>query len=315
MAQKKSKSALYSTEMLLALALFAIGGWQLYIAWDNPRHVGYIPSGSLLMTGSTACAWLIWIRRGSQRSTLLPIMLVLSSSILVEHILKWQAKEESPAWTAANGILVTLMLAAMIAEKITHRKLLVLEAACEAKFFEQEDRLLLAREVPTGTHSVERRPMMSEQHLLPLTKRQVHYSFMRPGEFGMSILLIGMTAFRFQSAYSLHLNELQRVSWLGGAVLSLLCMIWYVWLRRRRRHLCDDSGELMIALFTPITFTTICDQLADNNLRRGWLLDLGYFLLLSYFGFRVWKAPQTARELADKYDTCEAKDFTDQGGL
>ncbi|WP_377165912.1 hypothetical protein [Prosthecobacter fluviatilis] len=157
--------------------------------------------------------------------------------------------------------------------------------------------------------------MMIKQHQPPVTTRRPHYSFMRPGEFGMSILLIGMTAFRFQSAYSLHLNELQRVSWLGGAVLSLLCMIWYVWLRRRRRNVCDDSGELMIALFTPITFTTICDQLADDILRRGWLFDLGYFLLLTYFAFRVWKAPQTAREFAAKYDACEAKDFTDQGGL
>ena len=157
--------------------------------------------------------------------------------------------------------------------------------------------------------------MMSEQFLPPVTKRLPHYSFMRPGEFGNSILLLGMTAFRFQSAFSLQLNGLQWISWLGGAVLSLLDLIWYVWLRHRRRHVCEDSGEMMIALFIPITFTTICDQLADSMYHRGWLLDLGYLLLLFYFGFRVWKAPHAARKLEAKYSACEAKDFTDQGGL
>lgn len=131
----------------------------------------------------------------------------------------------------------------------------------------------------------------------------------------MSIFLIVMAVTRFQFLYSLKLSGLQRISWLGGAVLSLLCLIWYVWLRHKRRHVCDDSGELFIALFIPMTFTNICDQLSDGMFHRGWLLDLGFSLMLSYFGFRVWKAPQAARELAAKYDACEAKDFTDQGGL
>ena len=156
---------------------------------------------------------------------------------------------------------------------------------------------------------------MPEPHLSPPAKRQPHYSFMRPGDFGMFIILIVMTVFRFQSAYSLQLTNMQRISWLGGAILSLLCLIWYVWLRRRRRQVCDDSGELLIALFIPMTFTNICDQLGDHMFHRGWLLDLGYILLLSYFGFRVRKAPQAARELAARNDACEAKDFTGQGGL
>ena len=131
----------------------------------------------------------------------------------------------------------------------------------------------------------------------------------------MSIFMTGMTAFRFQAAYSLQLTSLQRISWLGGAVLSLLCLIWYVWLRHKRRHVCNDSGELMIALFIPMTFTSICDQLGDGMFNRGWLLDLGYLLMLSYFGFRVWKAPRTVREQEAKDSARETKDFTDQGGL
>jgi hypothetical protein len=157
--------------------------------------------------------------------------------------------------------------------------------------------------------------MMSKQFLPPVTKRQPHYSFMRPGEFVTSIILIVMTALRFQTAYSMELSHLKQVSWLGGAVLSLLGLIWYVWIRHRRRHLCDDSGEVLIALFIPMTFTIICDQLADNMIHRGWLYDSGLLLLIAFLAYRVWKAPQTARELAAKYDACEAKGFTDQGGL
>lgn len=156
---------------------------------------------------------------------------------------------------------------------------------------------------------------MSEQLIPPVTERRPHYSFMRPGDFGMSIFLFGMTTFRFHSAYSLKLKGLHQVSWLGGAVLSLLCLIWYTWLRRRRRHVCDDSGELMIALFAPMTFTMICDQLADSIFHRGWLLDSGFLLLLVYYGYRVWKAPHVARDLEAKLATCETKNFTDQGGL
>jgi hypothetical protein len=50
-------------------------------------------------------------------------------------------------------------------------------------------------------------------------------------------------------------------------------------------------------------------------IHRGWLYDSGLLLLIAFLAYRVWKAPQTARELAAKYDACEAKDFTDQGGL
>lgn len=156
---------------------------------------------------------------------------------------------------------------------------------------------------------------MTKQHQPSVTHRQPHFSFMRPGEFVTSIMLIGMTALRFHTAYSMKLSHLKEISWLGGAVLSLLCLIWYVWIRHRRRHLCDDSGEVLIALFIPMTFTIICDQLADNKIHLGWLYDSGLLLLIAFMGYRVWKAPQMAREFASKYDACEAKDFTDQGGL
>ncbi len=132
----------------------------------------------------------------------------------------------------------------------------------------------------------------------PTSERQPHYSFLRPGDFVKFILLIGMTALRFQSAYPLKLDVPRLVSSLGGAVVSLLGLIWYTWLRRKRRHLCEDSGEFIIAaLFAPIAFTSVCEQWAEGMFHRGWLLDLGYLLSLTYFGYLVWKAPKVAKEM------------------
>lgn len=145
--------------------------------------------------------------------------------------------------------------------------------------------------------------------------RQPYYSFLRPGDFIMSAFLLGMTVFRFHSSFTLKLDHSQTVCWFGGASLSLLCLMWFVWLRHRRRHLCDDAGELMIALFLPMTFTGICDQATNGMLHRGWLLDSGYFLLLLYFGVRIWRAPHIARELQAKDAACEVRDFSNQGGL
>lgn len=145
--------------------------------------------------------------------------------------------------------------------------------------------------------------------------RQPYYSFLRPGDFAMSIFLLGMTVFRFHSSFMPGLNRDQTIWSFGGATLSLLSLTWFVWLRYRRRHLCDDAGELIIALFLPITFTVISDHVTSGVLHRGWWPDLGYPLLLLYFGFRVWRAPQKARELQAKDAACEVRDFTNQGGL
>jgi hypothetical protein len=142
MTQKKSSfTAPNGFEMLLVVLLFYHGGWQMNIAWDNPRHVGWIPSGTLLTIGSMACAWLIWQRRGAQRSTIVPMILVMNSSDLVKGILEWRAKKEGAEWPTTYCIFVALILALMIAEEINHRKQVALEAACESKIFSMEDSL------------------------------------------------------------------------------------------------------------------------------------------------------------------------------
>ena len=144
---------------------------------------------------------------------------------------------------------------------------------------------------------------------------QPHYSFLRPVDFVISLFLLSVAVSRLHSSFTLTLNHDQTICWFGGATVSLLCLTWFVWIRHKRRHLCDDAGEVMIALFLPMTFTSICDQVTRGMLHRGWLLDSGYFLLMLYFGFRVWKAPHQAREQQAKDTACEVRDCTNQGGL
>ena len=141
MPKKKLKPAIDAIEILSVITLFALGGWMLQMNWRNPLHVGWIPSGSLLMAGGIACAWLIWIRRGTERATLLPILVVLNSSSLVEHIFKWQAREEDFGWTMGYSLLIVLILAGTISEEIAHRNAAAKDATRELKLFAQEDRL------------------------------------------------------------------------------------------------------------------------------------------------------------------------------
>lgn len=154
------------------------------------------------------------------------------------------------------------------------------------------------------------------KQLLPSARdRKPHYSFMRPGDFGMFIFLIGMTAFRFYSAFTSDRTGLNKAAWHGGAILSLLLVIWFVWIRVRRRHLCAESGELMIASFGPLFFTDICGHIADGLFHWSWLLDFGFLAALFYFAYQVWRAPKIALELEARLNACETKDFTEQGGV
>lgn len=156
---------------------------------------------------------------------------------------------------------------------------------------------------------------MLKQMMPPPCGHQQRESFMRHGDLGMSFFLAALVAYRFYSAFTLNLAGLQVTSWFGGAVLSLLGVVWFVWIRIRRRHLGDDSGEFMVAIFGPHAFTSIVDHVAEGWFHRSWLLDLGLLMIPLYFGHRVWRAPRGAREHEARLAASETKNFGDQGGL
>lgn len=144
---------------------------------------------------------------------------------------------------------------------------------------------------------------MTEPASNPYSPRQPHYSFLRPGDFVRFLFLIGITTSLFQ--LSLKVNGILLVPRLGGAVVSLLCLAWFTWLRHARRHLCKNSGEFMFAAFTPVTFFMICEQWATDILYRCWPFDSAFLFLLSYFGYLVWQAPRRTRDIAKRKAVCE----------
>jgi hypothetical protein len=156
---------------------------------------------------------------------------------------------------------------------------------------------------------------MSEQTAPSIFRRQPHYSFMRPGDFLVFLFLVAFTVFRFHSALTLELSSKQQADWYGSAALQLVMTLLYARLRITRRHLCDDSGEILLAVLVPQGFSIAFREFTADGSPMGWPLVLGNLFLIPYFFYRVWKAPQTARELAAKEDACETRDFTEQGGL
>jgi hypothetical protein len=299
MLTKRSKSEFEYIDVLLVLALLAIGGWQMYMAWNNPRHVGWIPSATVSMIGSMACAWLIWKRRGTQRSSLLPIMLVLNSSILVEHILKWQAGEEGPVLTVVNGLLVAFLLWVMTSEEITHRKFLALEAAYDLKPFAPEQPSTSPFESPVISHGEERSPDLPEQATLHTFRRQPHYSFMRPMDFAWFVFLLIANAWILVSLWPLktHFH-----AWPVMMVIMPGATAWYAWIRSKRRNLCADSGELLLSVLIPQTFHLIYNQM--NHPNSELLLSTCVFaVLLPYIARQVWRAPGVAKKLEEDLAT------------
>jgi hypothetical protein len=147
MVKKKSRFAFSSIgafkcyEMLLAIFLFAHGGSKAHTGWDNPRHIGWIPSGAFLMIGGIACACLIWQRRGSRRATISTMLFFMSSSSLVQGVLKWRAKEEGAVWPTADCIFSVIFLSLIIWEEIIQRREVAKDSTRESKWFDEEDKI------------------------------------------------------------------------------------------------------------------------------------------------------------------------------
>lgn len=127
-------------ESMLAIFVFGQGAWMTHLGWNNLRYVGWIPSGAILMTGMIVCGYLVWRRRGTERSTLVPIMFTMQLAQFVEGILKWRAKEEGAVWPTVHCVLAVLFLALIVWEAITHRTEAAKDSTRESKWFDEEDR-------------------------------------------------------------------------------------------------------------------------------------------------------------------------------
>ena len=140
---------------------------------------------------------------------------------------------------------------------------------------------------------------MSKQ-LRPTSRlRQPHYSFMRPGDFLGFLFLIAFTVYRFYSAGRLELQPHQLVDRHAAAVLQLIMTIWYAWLRIRRRNICGQSGEMLLAVFVPQGFSMAAREMTHDHLSVGWTLATIHLLLLPFIAYQVWRAPKVARELEE----------------
>ncbi|MBN8418883.1 MAG: hypothetical protein J0L73_08215 [Verrucomicrobia bacterium] len=138
---------------------------------------------------------------------------------------------------------------------------------------------------------------MSEELTPPMRNRQPHYSFMRPGEFGMLMFFLAFTAWKFWSAFGLAKPYF--MEWITYAVVSLVITIWYGWIRSKRRHCCDDAGELLITLILPQAYSMAWKHCHASDNRLDWPLFWVYAALLVVMAYRVWQAPRIAKELEE----------------
>lgn len=142
--------------------------------------------------------------------------------------------------------------------------------------------------------------------LLPFSRRrQPHYSFMRPADFSGFVFLIAFTVYRFYSAWRLELKPHQLVDWHGSAVLQLLMTLWYAWIRMRRRNLCGQSGEMLLAIFVPQGFSMAVREITRDQLGLGWHLAAAHLLILPFIAYQVWRAPRLAKEFEEQMARAE----------
>jgi len=140
--------------------------------------------------------------------------------------------------------------------------------------------------------------MVEDLNPLPsFLKRQPHYSFMRPGDFIWFVLLLIFTAWKFWIPHDFpdpYFTEM-----LNFAIISLLALVWYAWIRIRRRNCCADAGELIIAVFLPQAYKIALEYLADKDGSVWGVSFWMYALFLPVVAYRVWNAPEVAKELED----------------
>ncbi len=137
-----SSAPLKILELVLVLfVFFVLGAWQMYMGWQNPDHVGWTTSGTILMTGMIGCTFLIWRRRKTNYSGTSAILFFMQLANAAEGFLKWQAHQKGATWPTVNCALAVVFLVLIFWQEKNRRKEADRDAACEFKIFEMEDRL------------------------------------------------------------------------------------------------------------------------------------------------------------------------------
>lgn len=137
---------------------------------------------------------------------------------------------------------------------------------------------------------------MSEHTATSTFRRQPHYSFMRPMDFGFFVCLLIFNAWLISGLGSTSSDHFK--AWAITAGVSMGTTVGYAWLRYRRRNLCADSGELLLSILIPQTFHMIYEQMNHPN---GELLISAclFAVLLPFIARQVWRAPSVAKKLEE----------------
>jgi hypothetical protein len=145
--------------------------------------------------------------------------------------------------------------------------------------------------------------MLKQQLLPPSRQRLSHYSFMRSGDFIWFIFLIVFSTWKLWSAFALA--ERFFTEWFSYALLSCALTAVYAWLRIRRRNICADSGELMIAIMLPQLYSNLWKCLYGDPGELGWGWIAFMTVLCAWLIYQVWRAPKIAREMEELWAAAE----------
>lgn len=137
---------------------------------------------------------------------------------------------------------------------------------------------------------------MSGQPTTSTFRRQPHYSFMRPVDFGFVVFLLLFDASLISSFW------LWSDSHWGQRLLMSVTLIsptlGYAWLRHRRRNVCADSGELVLSIIIPQAVFQIYSQIHEPQQARM-IPVLCLTPVLIILAWKVWRAPNVAKKLEE----------------
>ena len=144
---------------------------------------------------------------------------------------------------------------------------------------------------------------MLRQTTPPSRNRQPHYSFMRPRDFACFIFLILFATWQMFTAFTLAERFFPK--WMGCALMSCGLTAIYAWLRIRRRNICADSGEFLLAIMASQLVRPIWDHFLGVPDEFDWIWIALYGAICALLIYLIWRAPGITKELEDLRNAAE----------